>query len=304
MAANDDSQQQPRRSAAAGDFVERVLANEFSETLKDEVRQLGRLAREEEEDSSLDPIEDLDLFIEHQIPMTPPAYEAVRGAFQQDLNNLERIRDPQLDPEQRRIIDSRRQLVEGTPLEDVKWLKLKAYHQAMRQLQPVKAQAAAASSGQPLPQAAGGEASNSGTSSSRLGQGAADDTESEWAPGWDSRQYLRPQELRQHPLLAAVSARLLGKAAKPAPQPASGSGARHAEALRPYRRYTQEHLALQERERQLAAHRRQKGLLFCGGLAAVAVYELVRMLRRRSKGSKGRQPPSSRISESGRAASA
>lgn len=97
-----------------------------------------------EEDSSLDPIDDLSEFLEHQLRIPPAVYDGLQAAIAEEVAALEAAKSLQLSPAERAAIEKRQQLVEGRPLEEVRWLKLKAYHRALDKLRARQDEAAAA----------------------------------------------------------------------------------------------------------------------------------------------------------------
>ncbi len=88
---------------------------------------------------SLDPVEDLDVFQAYDLRLPPTTYDALQEAAQEEIESLEASKGVTLDPEHQRVVAYRQQLMDGTSGDDVKWLKLRAYHRAMDKLRAMNA---------------------------------------------------------------------------------------------------------------------------------------------------------------------
>jgi len=115
------------------DSVDALLGGAYSEGAIEGVRALGRPPWEEE-DSSLDPVSDLEDFLEHGLALPPATHDALQGAVGAAVAALEAAKGQRLAPAAEARVRARRALAEGAPAEEVKWLKLKAYHRGVARL--------------------------------------------------------------------------------------------------------------------------------------------------------------------------
>lgn len=317
------------REPQSPDYVEKMLGDQFDEAVKEEVRSFRKPAywellerQAEQRQSRLDPIEDVDLYLRHGLPLPPPDYQRVQQALEDEIRDLEVAKAGGSDAE---LIKKRRELVTHASPEQLRWLKLKAYHSAMQKLRPPAKQAEDA-----LP----ASSASASTPASSTAAGGNQEEESEWVPGWDSREYLTAAQARSHPVLAAVTARALGGAG------ASTSAARGAAAGRrpastgrsqpfgavlrvtatdpaalaaledsgyevlqladgaaghvtAYRAFAPQYVEFYEKEEQLRRQRRRAAGLFWGGLLAAVGVQAVRWLvqrRRRQRRQQQRHP--------------
>jgi len=237
-----------------------------------------------------------------------------------------------LDPDQEQLIDYRRRLVEGTSLDDIKILKLRAYHRAMDRLKAENAELNKPEVRRQLMEMYGVpldkvpqdlidmtpdqiadrwqriQRAKQGGKAAAVADYSGYSDDSEWAHDWDSRSYL----------LSDASRRAFQQAFAPsevsvAPlEPASGShpdwgefgqillagDPDKAQVWAPVREYTPEFLNQQRLSRQLRAQQRQRALAFWVPLITIlgtyAVKGIKRVLlnRRRRDGSAGQPRPS------------
>lgn len=226
-----------------------------------------------------------------------------------------------LNPEQEQLIEYRRQLVEGTSLDDLKILKLRAYHRAMDKLKAENAELGKPEVRRQLMEMYGvpldkvpqdlidmnPEQISERWHQAQLEKGGAEATDwsgysedSDWAHGWDSRSYL----------LCDDSRRAFQQAFSPSgvtviPEPHSSASGSHdadwgefgqillegdpknARVWAPVREYTAEYLSQQRLTRQLRSQQRQRALAFWVPLTmllgAYAVKGIKRVLLNRRK---------------------
>lgn len=112
--------------------VTEKLGGEYSDEILDEVRQYSRPSWQQE-DSSLDPIDDFDAYAEHGFKLPPGYYEVFEDAARKEVEALERMKLPP-DPDKAALIEARKKLVKGRSLEELKWMKLHAYYRAMEMI--------------------------------------------------------------------------------------------------------------------------------------------------------------------------
>lgn len=112
-------------------------AGEYPQKIVDEVRTFEKPAWEEEV-SSLDPVSDIDDFVQHGFNIPPEDYDEVQKIGKARLWKLEKLKAP-LDSEDQAIVDARVDMVKHRSLDDVKWLKHKAYYRAMEKIRADKA---------------------------------------------------------------------------------------------------------------------------------------------------------------------
>lgn len=115
---------------------------DFSETIRDEIRALDKAAWEES-DPSMDPLSDIDTFIDYGLPLPPQHYDALQAVGAEALEELESIKGAGLTPEAQARVQYRMQLVDGVAPADQQWLKLRAYHRASERLRAERAAAKA-----------------------------------------------------------------------------------------------------------------------------------------------------------------
>lgn len=92
----------------------------------------------QESDSSLDPVSDLEEFLEHELKLPPSTYDDLQRVIATRTAELEAAKQLTLPQDAQAAVQKRQQLVQGQQLEEVKRLKLKAYHRFMDKLQAVK----------------------------------------------------------------------------------------------------------------------------------------------------------------------
>lgn len=258
---------------------------------------------------SLDPIDDVEDHARHDLRLPPAAYDAVEAAVQQEVQALRQQRDSRLPPDEEQLVRYRKQLVEGSSVDDVKWLKLRAYHRAMDQMR-LQQQASNSPAAQqqrmdeyevPLDlvpkqlldltpeQLADRWQGGAGTST--LVGDAVYSEDSEWPSDWASTSYLHNDSARGQLLEAFVPQRNVrfGVSLRPtAPLPKQpldhfGSLAIASNATQPWQLvdgYTAEHLNEVAMERKLRIQQRQRSLAFWLPLAAVLGTYVVRGIRR------------------------
>ncbi len=115
------------------DSVDLEFGNEYSEETLNILRMIDRPAYLEET-SSLDPVDDLSQYVEHQLALPPAAYDTLQDVGQDQLRELERLGKEELDPAAQDAIRYRQRLAQGASHQDLTWLKLRAYHRAMDKL--------------------------------------------------------------------------------------------------------------------------------------------------------------------------
>eukprot|EP00877_Chromochloris_zofingiensis_P002953 jgi/Chrzof1/12659/Cz07g02200.t1 len=120
------------------DSVEEALGGQFDPKIIDYVRENYSKPAWHESDSSLDPVSDLEDYFVHNFKLPPQPYEAAQQAAKEAIAELEELKQP-VPPEAVKRAQQRKDLVAGKPLEEVRWLKHKAYHRAKQQLQAAKA---------------------------------------------------------------------------------------------------------------------------------------------------------------------
>ncbi len=81
---------------------------------------------------------DIDDFVQHGFNIPPAEYDEVQKIGKARLWKLEKLKAP-LDSEDQAIVDARVDMVKHRSLEDVKWLKHKAYYRAMEKIRAEKA---------------------------------------------------------------------------------------------------------------------------------------------------------------------
>jgi hypothetical protein len=122
------------------DSLDELFQGEYEPSVVNEVRQYEKPAYEEEA-SSLDPVDDIEEFVRHGFAIPPERYDEVQKEGLKHLNKLERLREP-LEGEDKARVEQRLDLVKHRPLEDVRWLKHKAYYRSMEKIRAAKAAAA------------------------------------------------------------------------------------------------------------------------------------------------------------------
>jgi len=92
------------------DTVEAVFGKAYPKDIVDEVRSYEKPPWQEEE-SSLDPIEDMEEYWRHDFALPPDVYEAVQHVAEQRAADLDALRDPP-DEEYAGRVRTRQKLVE------------------------------------------------------------------------------------------------------------------------------------------------------------------------------------------------
>jgi hypothetical protein len=123
----------PKEPKEESDTVGEEFGREFSDGTLDMLRGIRR-PEWQEDDESLDPVEDMQDYLDNGLAMPPTTYDALQAAAQEDLERLQSLREQQPDPEQAAIVRYRQRLAEGASHKDLTWLKLRAYHRAMSEL--------------------------------------------------------------------------------------------------------------------------------------------------------------------------
>jgi hypothetical protein len=121
------------------DSLDELFQGEYEPSVVNEVRQYERPPWDEEA-SSLDPVDDIEEFVRHGFSIPPERYDEVQREGLKHLNKLERLKQP-LEPEEQAKVEQRIDLVKHKSLEDVKWLKHKAYYRSMQKIRAHKAAA-------------------------------------------------------------------------------------------------------------------------------------------------------------------
>jgi hypothetical protein len=114
------------------DSVDLLLGQDYTQDIVDEVKKYPKPPFDAADDS-LDPVEDFQEYVDYNLKFPPAYHDLAMRAAEEEIMELEQLKGP-IDPELARKVEQRRQLVAGKPLEDVKWLKHKAYYRAMQRL--------------------------------------------------------------------------------------------------------------------------------------------------------------------------
>jgi hypothetical protein len=123
----------PKEPKEESDTVEEEFGREYSDGTLDMLRGVRR-PDWQEDDESLDPIEDMQDYLDNGLAMPPTTYDALQAAAQEDLERLQLLKEQQPDPEQAAIVRYRKGLAEGASHKELTWLKLRAYHRAKSEL--------------------------------------------------------------------------------------------------------------------------------------------------------------------------
>jgi hypothetical protein len=259
---------------------------------------------------------------QHGLRLPPTTYDAAQAAADEYAAELRAAAGESLDPEEEAMIRYRRDLVKGTDLEELKLLKLRAYHRVMDKQ---RARAAAASPEArrqlmeeydlPLDAAPAGlidmspeqlaerwVASQQGGSSAPAWDDPLNSDVSEWAADWAATGYLTTASGRAQLVgtLGPGAARRGAPAPAPrpqGPQPQFGDLLLHGDPSKyrvyePTHGYTPEYLEQQQLQRKWRAQQRQRALAFwlpLGGVLGLAAVKGVRaLLRSRRAGNSGK----------------
>ena len=114
------------------DSVDMLLGQDYTQDVVDEVKKYPKPVFEGTDDS-LDPVEDFSEYVDYNLKFPPEYHDLAMRAADEEIMELEKLKGP-TDPELAKKVEQRRQLVAGRPLEDVRWLKHKAYYRAMQRL--------------------------------------------------------------------------------------------------------------------------------------------------------------------------
>eukprot|EP00798_Chlamydomonas_sp_ICE-L_P017139 gene17139-23443_t len=100
---------------------------EYSEETRDRLKSMNNPPWQET-DESLDPIEDMQAYQEFDYKYPPATYEKLVDASKSQIAELEALREARLPEDYEEVVRYRKELVSGTAAEEIKWLKLRAYH--------------------------------------------------------------------------------------------------------------------------------------------------------------------------------
>ncbi|KAG1664515.1 hypothetical protein FOA52_007779 [Chlamydomonas sp. UWO 241] len=304
------------------DSVDAQYAGEFSEETRNMMKGYGKPTWLDEE-SSLDPVEDLEEHEQYGLRLPPTTYDAAQAAADEYAAELRAAAGEALDPEEEALIRYRRDLVKGTDLEELKLLKLRAYHRAMdtqraraaaaspearRQLMeeydvPLDAVPAELIDMSPEQLAERWAASQQGGSSAPAWDDPLLDSDgSEWAADWAATGYLTSAAGRAQ-LVATLGLGAARRGApaptpRPEPQPKFGDLLIHGDpsnyqVYEAAHGYTPEYLEQQQLQRKWRMQQRQRALAFwlplSGVLGLAAVKGVRALLRaRRAAGDSGK----------------
>ncbi|GAX83561.1 hypothetical protein CEUSTIGMA_g10986.t1 [Chlamydomonas eustigma] len=303
------------------DTVEAQFGGEYSDATIDIVRDFPK-PEWIDEPSSLDPIEDLEEYAEHDLRLPPSTYDKVQQAADEEAEEIRAIKNVHLDAEEEAIIKYRKALVEGTSLDDVKLLKLRAYFNAKKELKASQQQQEVELRHKILEDYAVPQDKvppeliamtpeqladryklvqhqkklQQEGSPSTAGHWEEYSEESEWAADWVSTSYLQSDAFKQQ-LYMAYAPRQVPPEVAHQDETASEFGdvmlfgdPKNVKELKLYREYTPEYLEAQRTSLKLKAQQQQRALAFWLPLTAVLGASVLRGVRRLLLRKKGGPP--------------
>lgn len=123
----------------SSDSVEHEYGRDYSEETLQILRGIEKPLNQLDE-SSLDPIEDLSDYIDHELKLPPRVYDLLQKAGDEVDKSVKEAKEFKPDPALTQEVRYRQRLAQGTSQEDMTWLKLRAYHRAADQLRAEREQ--------------------------------------------------------------------------------------------------------------------------------------------------------------------